>query len=73
MLSITRNGSQLFSQLVLQGVPPSGVAEIYPETENSFFATVLNVDLRFESDPDGRVTGLVIGQNTRATRIVEGG
>src|SRR5262249_35018704 len=38
-------------------------ADVFPESENKFFAVVVDAQFSFTSDRSGRVTGLVLHQN----------
>jgi len=58
LLTITRVGNQLFAQLT--GQPH---AEIYAQSEREFFYKVVRASISFQSDAQGRTTGLVLHQN----------
>ncbi len=55
--TVTREGNQLSAQLTGQGT-----AEIYPETERDFFYRVVDAQITFETDSQGRVNALVLHQ-----------
>jgi D-alanyl-D-alanine-carboxypeptidase/D-alanyl-D-alanine-endopeptidase len=58
IITITREGSQLFAQATAQ---PK--FEIYAESERDFFFTVVDAQITFETDSQGKATGLVLHQN----------
>lgn len=58
VLAVTREGSQLFAQLT--GQPK---AEIFARSESEFFYKIVKAQISFESDAQGRTTGLVLHQN----------
>jgi hypothetical protein len=58
VLGVTREGNHLFAQLT--GQPR---AEIFARTESNFFYKVVKAQISFESDAQGRTTGLVLHQN----------
>jgi CubicO group peptidase (beta-lactamase class C family) len=60
IMSITREGSQLFTQLTGQGK-----IEIYPESPDTFFPKVVDASITFRFGPDGKATGLTLNQNGR--------
>lgn len=65
--SISRDGSRFMAQLTGQ---PS--AEIFAETEKDFFYKVVDAQLTFETDAQGKAVALVLhqnGVNQRAPRI----
>ena len=67
VLTVTRSGEQLSAQLTGQGA-----AEIYPQSETTFFYKVVKAKIDFVSDAQGLVTGLVLHQNgadVKAVRI----
>jgi hypothetical protein len=57
VITITRDGDQLSAQLTGQGA-----AEIYPESETEFFFRVVDAQIRFQKDSQGRVNALVLSQ-----------
>jgi Domain of unknown function (DUF3471) len=57
-LTVTREGSQLFVQL--SGQPKF---EIYPESRNKFFLTVVDAEIEFARDEDWKVSKAVLYQN----------
>lgn len=61
VLAVTRDADRLFAQLTGQGK-----AEIFPQSEHEFFYRIVKARISFESDPQGRVTGLVLHQNGRS-------
>jgi len=60
VLTVTRDGQQLSSQLTGQQAFP-----VYPESTTAFFLKVVNAQIDFISDAHGDVTGLVLHQNGR--------
>jgi Domain of unknown function (DUF3471) len=60
--TITRRGGHLFGQ-------PTGQAEreLFPESERSFFLKDVNVQIEFQLDEAGKVTGLILHQDGRDT------
>ena len=58
VLAVTREGNHLFAQLT--GQPK---AEIFPQSEREFFYKIVKAQISFESDAQGRTTGLVLHQN----------
>jgi len=58
ILKITREGDQLFAQATGQGK-----AQIYPESEREFFYKVVDAQITFETDANGRATSLTLHQN----------
>ncbi|MBV9995461.1 MAG: DUF3471 domain-containing protein [Caulobacteraceae bacterium] len=69
IFTITRSGEHFLTRL-------SGQVnvEIYPESGTKFFAKVVAAQISFETDPQGKVTGLVLHQGgfeQHATRIDE--
>jgi bla regulator protein BlaR1 len=67
VLTVTREGNQLFAQLT--GQPK---AEIFAQSEHEFFYKIVDAQISFESDAQGRTTGLVLhqhGANIPAPRI----
>ena len=58
ILTITRDGAQLFVQAT--GQPK---LEIFPENEREYFLKVVDAQITFETDSQGRATGLVLHQN----------
>jgi CubicO group peptidase (beta-lactamase class C family) len=58
ILSVTREGSQLFVQAT--GQPKF---EVFPETERDYFLTVVDAQVTFHTDANGRATDLVLHQN----------
>jgi len=67
LLTVTRTGNQLFTQLSGQQA-----FEVYPESETQFFLKVVDAQLTFEVDADGKATAVVLhqnGGNPRAVRV----
>ena len=67
LFTITRDGDRFMAQLTGQ---PS--AEIFAETEKDFFYKVVDAQLTFETDAQGKAVALVLhqnGVNQRAARI----
>jgi serine-type D-Ala-D-Ala carboxypeptidase/endopeptidase len=58
ILTITRNGARLFVQAT--GQPKF---EIFPESERDYFLGAVNAQITFDTDSQGRATGLVLHQN----------
>lgn len=58
ILNITREGNQLFVQAT--GQPKF---EIFPEGERDFFLKVVDAQITFETDTQGKATGLILHQN----------
>ncbi len=68
VITITRRDTQLLAQLT--GQPP---AEIYASGEREFFYKIVNAQLVFEVDAQGRAAAVVLhqnGQTPRAPRVV---
>jgi CubicO group peptidase (beta-lactamase class C family) len=57
ILTFTREGDRFFSQAIHQGK-----IEIYPESEHRYFAKAVGAQVTFETDPEGRVTKLIVRQ-----------
>jgi CubicO group peptidase (beta-lactamase class C family) len=67
VLTVTRQDTRFLAQLT--GQPP---ADIFPSSDREFFYQVVNAQLTFEVDGQGRATAVVLHQNGRdqqATRI----
>jgi CubicO group peptidase (beta-lactamase class C family) len=62
-LTITRDGDRLMAQPTRQ--PPR---EIFPESETEFFLKVVDAQITFVKDDQGKVTHLVFNQGGRETR-----
>jgi CubicO group peptidase (beta-lactamase class C family) len=58
VLSVTKNGNQLLSQLTGQES-----FEIYPESRNKFFLKVVDAQLEFVSDKNKQVAKVILYQN----------
>lgn len=70
VMTISRDGARMFGQLT--GQP---AAEIFPETPTAFFLKVVDAQLTFAVDAQGRATALTLhqnGQNTTAQRLADG-
>ena len=66
-LTVTREGSQLFVQAT--GQPKF---EVYPESDRDYFLKVVDAQITFEIDQQGRATALVLhqgGMDQRAKRV----
>jgi CubicO group peptidase (beta-lactamase class C family) len=59
-IAVTREGDQIFAQAT--GQPKF---EIFPESETRFFLKVVDAQVEFVRDADGKVTGLVLHQGGR--------
>jgi serine-type D-Ala-D-Ala carboxypeptidase/endopeptidase len=57
-LTITREGNRLFAQATGQQK-----AELFPESDKKFFYKVVEAQITFQTDDQGRATGLVLHQN----------
>ena len=69
IMTVTREGDQLITQLTGQGKVP-----VYPEGAGKFFVKVVDAQLTFDSDAQGKVTQLILHQGGRdmpAKRIDE--
>jgi CubicO group peptidase (beta-lactamase class C family) len=58
ILTVTRDGNRMITQATGQGK-----IEIFPESETKFFTKVMDAQITFETDDQGRATGLVLHQN----------
>jgi CubicO group peptidase (beta-lactamase class C family) len=58
VLTIMRQGGQLFAQATGQGAFP-----IFPSATDKFFAKITDIRIDFERDGDGKVNSLVLHQN----------
>jgi len=58
VMTITRDGTQLFVQAT--GQPR---LEIFPESDRDYFLKVVDAQITFETDSQGRAMGLVLHQN----------
>lgn len=58
VMTITRDGTQLFVQAT--GQPK---LEIFPESDRDYFLKIVDAQITFETDSQGRATGLVLHQN----------
>jgi Beta-lactamase/Domain of unknown function (DUF3471) len=59
-VSMTLDGSHLFTQLT--GQPKF---EVFPESDKDFFLKVVDAQLTFETDSQGKVTDVILHQNGR--------
>lgn len=67
VFTIRRDGDRLLARLTGQSF-----LEIFPESETEFFYNVVNAQIAFVKDNQGRVTDLVLhqnGQNPKAAKI----
>jgi len=62
-LTVTREGNQLFVQLTGQAA-----YEIFPESPTRFFLKVVDAQVTFESDAEGKATAVILHQNGRDQR-----
>jgi CubicO group peptidase (beta-lactamase class C family) len=70
LITIKRNGSRLSAQLTGQGP-----AEIFPESKTDFFYRVVDAQITFKLDSQGRANGLILhqlGRDQLAQRIGDG-
>jgi serine-type D-Ala-D-Ala carboxypeptidase/endopeptidase len=70
IMAITREGDRLFSQLT--GQPK---VQLFPEGEREFFLKVVDAQITFDTDAQGKATQLTLHQNGRdmpAKRIYDG-
>ena len=63
VMTITRDGEQMFEQLT--GQPK---AQIFPEGDRKFFLKVVDAQITFDVDAEGKATLLTLHQNGRDTR-----
>ncbi len=67
LLTVTREGNRLFVQLT--GQP---AFEVFPESDKDYFLKVVDAQLTFETDVQGKATAVVLhqfGKDQRATRV----
>jgi hypothetical protein len=57
VLTVTRAGNQLFVQATGQGK-----AEVFPTSERDYFYKVVDAQITFEVDSQGKITGLTLHQ-----------
>jgi hypothetical protein len=57
ILTVTRDGNQLFIQLTGQSAAP-----VYAQDKTDFFAKVVNAQITFVTDPKGETTSVVLHQ-----------
>jgi hypothetical protein len=62
-ITFTVEGNQLMTQATNQGKLP-----IYPESDTKFFLKVVDAEVEFFSDSQGKVTHLVLHQNGHETK-----
>jgi CubicO group peptidase (beta-lactamase class C family) len=62
IMTITREGDQLFTQLTGQGK-----LQIFPEAERKFFLKVVDAQLTFDTNAQGMATQVTLHQNGRDT------
>jgi hypothetical protein len=69
ILTVTREGDQLFTQAT--GQPK---VEIFPESDRDYFLKVVDAQITFETDSQGRTTGLILHQNgmNQPAKLMEG-
>ncbi|HTR38856.1 MAG TPA: serine hydrolase [Bryobacteraceae bacterium] len=60
LLDVSRDGDHLFAQATGQGK-----AEIFPEAAHEFFYKIVDAQISFQTDNQGRATSLVLHQNGR--------
>ena len=65
VLTISRQGNRVFAQIT--GQPP---AEIFASSQRQFFYKVVDAQLTFEGDEQGRLTAVVLHQGGRELRAV---
>jgi serine-type D-Ala-D-Ala carboxypeptidase/endopeptidase len=58
IITVTREGNQLYVQAT--GQPKF---EVFPESDKDYFLKVVDAQITFETDSDGKVTGLTLHQN----------
>jgi len=63
VITVTRNGDHL-----LHKPPVSRTSKIFAEDDRHFFYKVVDAQITFEVDADGRATSLVLHQNARTCR-----
>jgi CubicO group peptidase (beta-lactamase class C family) len=62
ILEITRDGNRLFAQAFTAEGIGGPKFEAFAENEKSFFVKVTGSQIRFETDPDGRATSLIVNR-----------
>ena len=60
ILTVSRTGEQLFTQLT--GQPKF---QVFPESERKFFLKIVDAQLTFDTDAEGKATQVVLHQNGR--------
>ena len=60
ILTVTREGDHLFTQATGQAK-----FEVFPESDRDFFLKVVDAQITFETDSQGRATDLILHQNGR--------
>ncbi len=63
---VSREGTHFYSQL-----PGQAAVEIFASSEREFFLKVVNAQLTFEVDADGKVIAAVMHQNGRERRVLK--
>jgi CubicO group peptidase (beta-lactamase class C family) len=63
LMTITRDGSRFFAQLTGQEA-----FEIFAESEREYFVKLVDAQLTFEADPQGKVVAVVLHQNGKDQR-----
>lgn len=58
VFTIRRVGDMFFAEL-----PTQPDVSIFPDSQTKFYATVVDAQLSFDTDPQGNATGLVLRQN----------
>src|SRR5271157_1747071 len=58
ILTVTREGDQLFTQATGQSK-----VQVFPESQRNFFLKVVDAQITFETDTNGRATSLTLHQN----------
>ena len=58
ILTVTREGDQLFTQATGQSK-----VQVFPESQRDFFLKVVDAQITFETDANGRATSLTLHQN----------
>ncbi|MGA7967804.1 MAG: DUF3471 domain-containing protein, partial [Terriglobales bacterium] len=58
VVTVTREGDRLFGQATGQSK-----FEMFPEGEKEYFLKIVDAQITFETDGNGKVTGLILHQN----------
>jgi hypothetical protein len=64
IMTVYRENEHFWTQL--QGQPP---VEVFPEGQHDFFASVVDAQISFQVDAQGRASGLVLHQNGHDTSV----